>query len=224
MTAGWSKATGPPFKFSLKVPRTITHDKRLERTERQTSEFIESIEPIKRSGKLGCLLLQMPASFTFKERANLEAYLGLLPADIHFAVEFRHESWDREETWDLLRKFNVANTITDSPIAFLSNPAITSGTHAYVRWHGRGKSIWYDYRYSDEELLAWKDKLEVIERSAPVVYAYFNNHYGANAPTNLLSLLELRGELSDAQAKVMRRARRSEKKQSERVAKLTDYL
>ena len=224
MTAGWARATSPSFKFSLKIPKTITHDKKLLRVENDTSEFLERIEPITKAGKLGCLLIQLPASITFKEKDKLENYFGLLPQDVHFAVEFRHESWDREETWDLLRRYNVANTITDSPLQFLSKPVITSTTHAYVRWHGRGRSVWYDYRYSDSELLAWKEKLEDIEDRVPLVYGYFNNHYGANAPTNLLMLLDMRGERTEAQNRVMKRAERFQKKLSSPMTRLTDYL
>jgi uncharacterized protein YecE (DUF72 family) len=224
MVSGWAKATGPLFKFSLKMPKTITHDKKLLHAEKETDEFLEKIEPISRSGKLGCLLLQLPASFTFAEKSNLESYLGLLPQDIQFAVEFRHESWDREETWSVLRKYNVANTITDSPISFLSRPIITSTKHAYVRWHGRGKKVWYDYRYSEKELLGWKGVIEQIGDRVPNLYAYFNNHYGANAPSNLLALLDMRGELSEEQGKVMKRVQRVEARKNKAAAKLTDYL
>ena len=224
MVSGWAKATSPTFKFSLKMPKTITHDRKLMHAEKETDEFLERIEPIERSGKLGCLLLQFPASFTFDKKANLESYLDLLPPEIQFAAEFRHESWDREETWSLLSKYNVANTITDSPLSFLSKPIITATTHAYVRWHGRGKKIWYDYRYSEKELSAWKRTIDEIEDRVPKVYAYFNNHYGANAPSNLLTLLEMRGELSDEQGKVMKRAQRFQARRAETAAKLTDYL
>ena len=224
MTAGWARATGPSFKFCLKMPKTITHDKKLLRAEKDTRDFMERIEPITKSGKLGCLLIQLPASFTFREKQNLESYLQSLPQDVHFAAEFRHDSWDRDETWDMLKRYNVANTITDSPIQFLSKPVITATTHAYVRWHGRGKSIWYDYRYSEDEISAWQRKLGVIEKRVPILYAYFNNHYGANAPSNLLLLLSMRGKLSEAQAKVVKRIERLQKKQGEAVAKLTDYF
>jgi uncharacterized protein YecE (DUF72 family) len=224
MVSGWAKATGPLFKFSLKMPKTITHDRKLLHAEKETGEFLEKLEPITRNDKMGCLLLQFPASFTFAEISNLESYLKLLPQDFRFAVEFRHESWDREETWSLLRKYNVANTITDSPLTFLSKPVITSTTHAYVRWHGRGKKVWYNYRYSEEELLKWKGVIEQIEDSVQNLYAYFNNHYGANAPSNLLTLLEMRGELSEEQAKVMKREQRLQARKQQAVAKLTDYL
>jgi uncharacterized protein YecE (DUF72 family) len=219
MVTGWIKATGADFKFSLKIPKTVTHDKRLAGTEKEFLDFVDLMEPMTRAGKLGCLLAQLPPDFTYKEKDSLESFFNLLPNDMHFAVEFRHESWNREETWDLLKKYDVANTVTDSPIEFLARPIITTATHSYIRWHGRGKSIWYDYTYSEQELRPWLAKLEYMEERVPVVYAYFNNHTGAT--TNLLQLLEMRGEITDAQTKVRARAERHERKKA--VKKLTDF-
>ena len=174
-----------------------------------------------RTGKLGCLLLQLPPDFMFKERERLESFFNLLPKGIHFAVEFRHESWNRKQTWDLLEKYGVANTITDSPIEFLTRPIVTATTHSYVRWHGRGKSLWYDYTYSEQELHQWLANLQVIEENVPLVYAYFNNHYRADAPTNLLQLLEMTRDLTDTQKKVKARRERFEQKKA--VKKITDF-
>ena len=222
MIAGWIKATTPDFKFSLKIPKTITHDKHLRAIERELFEFIDLMEPVARAGKLGCIMAQLPPSFTFREKDSLESFFGLLPEHIHFAVEFRHESWDREETWALLRKYNVANTITDSPIKFLSKPIVTAETYAFVRWHGHGKDIWYNYTYSEEELQPWIGKLKGIEEKVPVVYAYFNNHYRASAPINALQLLEMKGIINDAQRKIEARIERHSRRKA--VKKLTDFI
>ena len=221
MVAGWIRATGPDFKFSLKIPKTVTHDKRLTGVEKEFLDFVDLVEPIAGTGKLGCLLLQLPPDFMFKERERLESFFNLLPKGIHFAVEFRHESWNRKQTWDLLEKYGVANTITDSPIEFLTRPIVTATTHSYVRWHGRGKSLWYDYTYSEQELRQWLANLQVIEENVPLVYAYFNNHYRADAPTNLLQLLEMTGDLTDTQKKV--KARRERYEQKKAVKKITDF-
>jgi uncharacterized protein YecE (DUF72 family) len=207
MVAGWIKATRPDFQFSLKIPQTITHEKRLAGAEGEFLDFLELVEPISRAGKLGCLLLQLPPSFSFKERRNLESLFQHFPDHIHFAAEFRHESWDRQETWDLLKKYNVANTITDSPIEFLSKPVVTATTHSFVRWHGRGKPVWYDYKYSEDELRPWVEKLGEIEEKVPVVYA----------------LIEMRGGVTtDEQQKVKARIGRHTRKKATR--KLTDFI
>jgi uncharacterized protein YecE (DUF72 family) len=223
MIAGWAKATGPDFKFSMKIPKLITHDRRLAGVEKAILDFIELVGPLEKLGKLGCLLIQLPPSFTFKEKRKLEAFFGLLPRHLHFAVEFRHESWNREETWDLLEEFNIANTITDSPVEFLSKVVITATTHSFVRWHGHGRSVWYNYRYSENELRPWLEKLGQVESQVPVTYAYFNNHYGGNAPANLLQLIGMRQETTDAQQKAAARAERYFKKETV-VTKMTDFL
>jgi uncharacterized protein YecE (DUF72 family) len=221
MVAGWIKATKPDFKFSLKIPKTITHDKCLGGAEEDFLDFMNLMEPMARVDKLGCLLAQLPPDFTFKERANLESFFNLLPNDIHFAVEFSHESWNRKETWDLLKKYHVANTVTDSPIEFLTKPVVTATTHSYVRWHGRGKSIWYDYTYSEQEMRPWLDLLRELEEKVPVIYAYFNNHYHASAPINLLQLLDMSGEINDPQKKVKARAERYQRRKA--IKKITDF-
>lgn len=219
MVKGWARATGPSFKFSLKVPKTITHDRRLVDVEHEFLVFLDVVRPLEDAGKLGCLLVQLPPSFTFEDRRRLESFLRLLPQDIHFAVEFRHESWDRGETWELLKKYNVANTITDSPLEFLSKPVVTSTTHSFVRWHGRGRSVWYEYTYSEGELAPWIGKLDEIGQKVPVTYAYFNNHYRSAAPINALQLLEMRGTISEAQQKLIEKIER----RSRRAVKITDF-
>ncbi|MGI0029596.1 MAG: hypothetical protein ACREAQ_07795, partial [Nitrososphaera sp.] len=70
----------------------------------------------------------------------------------------------------------------------------------------------------------WLGRLEVIERQVPVTYAYFNNHYGANAPSNLLQLLWMRGELTESQEKALARSERVHRKELTIAKKLTDFL
>ena len=219
MIGGWIKATCPDFKFSLKIPQTITHGKRLAEVGTEFLDFVGLVEPIAKAGKLGCLLAQLPPDFAFKERDNLESFFGLLPKGIHFAAEFRHESWNRKETWDLLEKYNVANAVIDPPIN-LTWPVATAKTHSYVRWHGRGgKSTRHDYNYPEQELHPWLDRLKVMEEKVPVVYAYFNN---TGAPFNLLQLLEMMGEITETQKKVKARAERQGRKKA--MKKLTDFI
>jgi uncharacterized protein YecE (DUF72 family) len=218
MIAGWISTTGPDFKFSLKIPKTITHDRRLVGIEKGLSDFVELVQPFVKASKMGCMLAQLPPTFAFKEMNNLESFFKLLPRNMHFAVEFRHESWDKEETWDLLKKYNVASTVADSPIEFLTRPVATATTHSYIRWHGRGRPTLYDYTYSEQELRPWLGKLEGMEKKVPVVYAYFNN---TGAPINLLQMLDMRGEMTDAQKKAKARAERHSRKMA--VKKITDF-
>jgi uncharacterized protein YecE (DUF72 family) len=221
MVKGWEKVTGPSFQFSLKLPKTITHDRELVRTEDIFKKFLDVIKPLQDANKLGCLLVQLGPGFTYDKVGNLESFLEVLPEDMRFAVEFRHESWNRKDTWVLLKRHNIANTITDSPIEFLSEPVVTAH-HAYVRWHGRGKKIWFDYTYSSSELEPWLAKLQEIESKASVTYAYFNNHYRAGAPLNALQFLKMSGAATEMQemaaTKIERRSRKNP------PHKITDFL
>jgi uncharacterized protein YecE (DUF72 family) len=218
MVKGWEKAAGPSFKFSLKLPKAITHDKKLVDVEEDLKAFLGAIRPLQDADKLGCLLVQLGPGFTYDKVGNLESFLKALPGDICFAIEFRHESWNRKETWALLKKHCVANTITDSPIEFLSEPVVTAG-HAYVRWHGRGKKIWFDYNYSEDELSSWAEKMKAITSRAKT-FAYFNNHYNSRAPTNALQLLQMMGALTESQERLLKLIGRRAK----RVARITDYV
>jgi len=64
---------------------------------------------------------------------------------------------------------------------------------AYIRWHGRGRKIWYDYKYSKEQLKKWVPKVKETEASAEIVYGYFNNHFRGNAIKDALIMKELLG-------------------------------
>ncbi len=219
MVKGWEKATGPTFKFSLKLPKAITHDKNLVDAQGELQTFLDVIKPLHDADKLACILIQLGPSFSYEKVADLESFLGMLPDDLQFAIEFRNESWDRDETWDLLRGYNVASTITDSPIEFLSNPVITA-KHVYIRWHGRGTKIWYDYNYSKKQLASWAQKIkETLSSKDLVAYAYFNNHYRAKAPINALQLLEMMDIITESQEKVLKLIG----KRAKRDTKITDY-
>lgn len=149
---GWVKYSPEGFVYSAKLPRLITHEKGLDidkGIEEDLNKFIELIEPLILSGKLGCILVQLPPKFDFKPK-KLKDFFKLLPTHTRFAVEFRHPSWIREETWGLLEKYRVIYTIVDEPL-LPPEIHITSDV-AYFRWHGHGVRPWYNYRYSVEEL------------------------------------------------------------------------
>jgi uncharacterized protein YecE (DUF72 family) len=76
---GMPKARPDKFRFSVKVPETITHVKRL-RIDRCTfidfEEFLDKISPLKKAPILGAILFQLPRSFTVSEFRNIERSLG----------------------------------------------------------------------------------------------------------------------------------------------------
>jgi len=181
------------FVFSAKLPRLITHEKRLDpalKVENDLLRFLELLNPLKASGKLGCLLIQLPPSFVYeRDYENLEAFLEMLPKGYEFAAEFRDHSWIRNDMWELLKTHNVAYCIVDEPL--LPPEVHVTADFAYFRWHGRGTRPWYDYRYSREELREWVPRVENTKNEVDKIYGYFNNHYHGYAVENCIEILEM---------------------------------
>jgi uncharacterized protein YecE (DUF72 family) len=213
---GMVKATPENFQFSVKVPETITHRKRLDVRKGAITDFeifLDKISPLKNSNKLGAVLLQLPPSFTVSEFKNMEGFLDKLPSGYHYAVEFRHPSWKTEGPWDMLKHYNIAAVMTDSPakenLEFLSEVTVTTSDHSFIRFHGRNTKghYWYDYLYSKEELKPWIEKVDEVERQTKVLRAYFNNHYGGAAVINALQFKEMLGNrLSENERSIIEHA------------------
>lgn len=199
LVAGWRINTPERFVFTAKLPKTITHEKRLDVSQGADEDlmrFVDLMSPLAGAGKLGCLLIQLPPSFGY-DPATLEGFFKALPRGFRFAAEFRNASWVRDETWELLRDYNVAYVNVDEPL--LPPDVHLTADFAYFRWHGRGKGIWFDYRYGKEELEPWVPKVMEAAGKVKEVYGYFNNHFHGYAVENCLQVLEMLGLAGDAQ-------------------------
>ena len=223
---GMTRATPEKFQFSVKVPETITHNKRLDINKGAMidfQEFLDKISPLKTANKLGTILIQLPPSLTVSNFKNIEGFLDRLPSSsgYDYAVEFRHPSWSTEGPWDMLRHYNIAAVMTDSPakenLQFLSDITITTADHSFIRFHGRNTKghYWYNYLYSKEELEPWIEKVSQIKRQTKVLRIYFNNHYGGKAIVNALEFKEMIGmPSSEKERRVLDKAQSYLTKQS----------
>jgi uncharacterized protein YecE (DUF72 family) len=158
--------------------------------------FLEALEPLRTTGKLGGILFQFPSYVVCKARSldYLQWAREQLGED-EMLVEFRHVSWlddeHRDETLRFLENIGAAHVIVDAPrIEGAKNvvptvSAMTSPT-AYVRFHGRNADTWnkrggsaaerFDYLYSEEELAEWVGPLREVSEQAEQAYAFFNNN------------------------------------------------
>lgn len=195
LVLGWSRYTPEDFVFSVKLPQALTHEKELDLkkgVEADLVRFLSLMKPLIATGKLGPVLVQLPPSFSYdSDFEKLKGFLGIIPNDVKFAVEFRHPSWLRDEVWSLLRTRNVANTIVDEPL--LPPDTITTADFAFIRWHGRGSRPWYNYKYSESELAAWVPKVKDVTSRVKETYGYFNNHFKGFAVENSLKMMGLLG-------------------------------
>src|SRR6476660_8631640 len=104
---GWVGVTPADFIFAAKVHQSITHFKRLKDADESMRFFLQSLEPMRQSGKLGPILVQTPPNLK-ADIGLLQAFSLLLAQAYRFAFEFRHESWFQEPVYEILRSRNAA--------------------------------------------------------------------------------------------------------------------
>lgn len=195
----WVRQTPDDFLFSVKAFGGITH----ELDESAFEPFVDSLQPMIESGKLGCVLAQFPYSFHFEPEnrdylKKLRAGLGDLPV----VVEFRNAAWVNQSTFDLLRSLGLGYCSVDEPrLQGLMPPvAVATGPLGYVRFHGRNAAKWfnhqeawerYNYAYSEGELSEWVPKLQKLDEAVPLTLVYFNNHFGGKAVLSARVLRQL---------------------------------
>jgi hypothetical protein len=139
-----------------------------------------------------------------------------------FAVEFRDESWLRDDVMRMLSRHNVAYTIVDEPL--LPPETHVTADFAYIRWHGRGRNPWYYYHYDREELEAWKPKIIEVSGRVKNIYGYFNNHFKGYAVHNALQVLEILGVITPAQKRILEEVERNLRRGAVEQPKLSQIL
>jgi uncharacterized protein YecE (DUF72 family) len=180
----WAASVPPAFRFAVKVPKVITHDRALARAREPLGRFLDEIHGL--GPKLGPLLLQFPPSFAF-DRRRVGRFLELLRARHEGLVvcEPRHASWTDAAATRMLGRFRVARVAADPPrAAGLHEPGAWQGI-AYYRWHGSPRPYFSPYSAADLDRLA----AEVRARRGEV-WCIFDNTGSGAAAGNALDLLE----------------------------------
>ena len=191
----WYNQVPKDFIFAVKASRFITHIKRLIGVKEAWQQFLENALYLKE--KLGPILFQFPPSFkaTSENIKRLEAFLKLIRVDsldilvnsrLHFALEFRHKSWCNEKVYNLLKKYNVAWVIADSP-CYPRADEVTAD-FVYIRLHG--SKILFASKYTEQELKVLAQKIKNWLKQNLDVYVYFNNDAYGYAIENAKEFLE----------------------------------
>lgn len=200
---GWAARTPPDFTFALKLPREVTHERRLVGAEEVVEEFFGRARELE--GKLGPVLVQMGPDFHPAELGALRRFLPLLPRGVRVAVELRSRRWvDRRvlpEVLSLLAEHGVALALSDGPwiprsvlLALAERP--TAGFH-YVRWMGPDRSITdHSQLQADrsEEERSWAAALWAAAERGTEVFGYFSNFWAGHAPASARAMQRLLGQ------------------------------
>jgi uncharacterized protein YecE (DUF72 family) len=87
----WAEQTAPDFRFILKLPKSITHERRLADVDEPLRAFLASIEPL--GPRAHALWIQLPPSFSPAELGALSEFLSGLPREYRYCVEVRHRAF-----------------------------------------------------------------------------------------------------------------------------------
>ena len=161
LLAGWAAGTPDDFAFTLKAPRRITHDAKLQRCEDVLLTFCRTARTL--GPKLATLLFQLPPSFK-KDAAVLRAFAELIPEGTRAAFEFRHASWLDPEVFDILRGRNLALCIADSEK--MSTPVEPTADYSYFRLRDEG--------YQEGDIVRWAAMVRDLT-GPEIAYVYFKH-------------------------------------------------
>src|SRR5690348_16197382 len=87
----WAQQTDPGFRFVIKFPKTITHERRLAGADGEVRGFLDAIAPL--DPQAHALWIQLPGSFGHEDLPALAHFLRRLPASHRYAVDVRHRGF-----------------------------------------------------------------------------------------------------------------------------------
>jgi uncharacterized protein YecE (DUF72 family) len=180
----WRNAVAADFRFSVKVPRAITHVAGLEDCQSVLEQFANEVAGL--GEKLAVILVQLPPKRTFDEPV-VERFFkdarSLLKAE--FALEPRHASWFTGETKEFLAKLRVACVAADPAKYGDGEPSGWDGL-VYYRLHGAPRTYYSDY---DQTALAEMRSRLTRGPSIPT-WCIFDNTAAGAALGNALGMVD----------------------------------
>jgi uncharacterized protein YecE (DUF72 family) len=183
----WATSTPVGFRFAVKVPRTITHERRLADVAEPVVQFLGECGGL--GDRLGPLLIQLPPSLKFDAdlvERFLAAWREATPAAT--VLEPRHPTWFEAPAETLLGAFQVARVAADPAIVpAAAEPGGWSGL-TYRRLHGSPRM--YATSYDDVRLDSLAERM-TDETASPLSWCVFDNTQFGAATTDALKLMAL---------------------------------
>ena len=199
------------FVFHIKLHQDFTHKRKFD--EQNIKAVRYNLEQLKKSERLGGLLIQFPYSYSFDGSSvqHIQKLRNIF-SDISCFVEVRHQSWNNNRALDFFKENDLTFCTIDQPQigkAIEFNPVVTNDK-AYIRFHGRNVEAWkkslanfgkpqtyeeqssrYSYLYSPGELIEIEQKIKSIQNKVKEINVIMNNHPHGDAVANAFELIHL---------------------------------
>jgi uncharacterized protein YecE (DUF72 family) len=181
----WAASVPADFKFSVKVPKEITHEKRLEPAPAAIGEFMAQVRHL--GEKLGPLLIQLPPSLKF-DAENAATFFAAFRSQHEgdIVCEPRHVTWFTDSADRVLQKFGVGRVAADPACCDIAKAPGGAPAVAYFRLHGSPRT--YYSSYSEELLSELSIQLKGLSAASRVWCMFDNTALGA-ASENAMQLL-----------------------------------
>ena len=186
MVNNWNKRTPDNFRFAVKFPKVITHDKRLKDVEKDIERFYDVMEPL--YDKILVCLIQLPPSLQIAEGLDLIKNLQYqLDPSFRYAIEVRHYSWFNELFYNYIKEKNYCLVWSQQDI--LITPPVVTTDFIYLRLIGDRSINEKDFgkinKDRTKEMEIWSKILEDDDRKVKdlnMAIIAANNHYAGFGP------------------------------------------
>jgi uncharacterized protein YecE (DUF72 family) len=181
----WRDSVPDRFRFSVKLPKQITHQRKLVDCEGEVDGFLEEVAEL--GAKLAVILVQLPPKHEF-DAALASHFFALLASRsaASLVCEPRHLSWFSHEADSLLDRLQVARVAADPPLcAAAAQPGGWSGVR-YWRLHG--SPAMYRSSYSDR-IGDYAARLMENDGPGRDLWCIFDNTASSAAVGDALSLI-----------------------------------
>jgi len=210
---GWIKKVedSSDFIFHIKLHQDFTHKRKFD--EQNTKAVRYNLEQLRKTERLGGLLIQFPYSYSFDGNSvqHIQKLRDIF-SDISCFVEVRHSSWNNNRALEFFKENDLTFCTIDQPHigqAIEFEPIITNDK-AYIRFHGRNAEAWkkslsnfgkpqtyeeqssrYSYLYLPGELIEIEQKIKSIQHKVKEINVIMNNHPLGDAVANAFELIHL---------------------------------
>lgn len=181
----WRQSVPADFRFSIKLPQTLTHNHALEADSAALDRFARESSGL--GPKLAILLVQFPPRLAFDGAAARRFFSktkGSVPARL--ACEPRHATWASEEADALMKELSIARVAADPPRWERDELPGGDRTVSYFRLHGSPRT--YFSAYGNDQLERFAARLTTAAAVSACVWCIFDNTAHGHATANALDL------------------------------------
>lgn len=183
--ARWADSVPEGFRFSVKMPKTITHQAKLVDCAPFVAAFMEDVKPL--GAKLAVLLVQLPPKLIFDAHVAGRFFDRLRDkTTAEIACEPRNASWFDEEADALLARQRVARVAADPALSPAA--ATPGGWPGLAYWRLHGSPSMYRSAYSEDALDLYARAIKDVLDEGRDAWCMFDNTAASEATSNALSL------------------------------------